>query len=279
MDDKTVLGIHSWVDPNTEGSFDRFVDGHSWISVTRNGHTEYYGLWPDDHGMIERRGLSNGPGSDIRTGLEAGRQATQSRYYDLSAEQATKLEGELKQNVAWGYTHTCASWASEVTGRVTGENIDATEYGVFETPRELVDHLKELERSHPTAPGKPIEPGQIPEAGSSSWSDEAPRLDQVGHPYHALYTRIRDQLPETVSDDQAAYAVLAAKNAGIDHVDKLDRAVLHEGHIFVVGKTPGYLAKVDPSEPTPPLKHTGEALAQERSMDPATPTQSPGMTR
>ncbi|QWP76295.1 hypothetical protein J5226_22340 [Lysobacter sp. K5869] len=279
MDDKAVLGIHSWVDPNTEGSFDQFVDGHAWISVARDGRTEYYGLWPDDHGMIERRGLSNGAGSDIRTGLEAGRQATQSRYYDLTAEQVAALESELKQNVAWGYTYTCASWASDVASRVTGESIDATEYGVFETPRELIGSLKELERAHPTAPGKPIEPGQIPKAGSSSWSGEEPLLDQVGHPYHALYTRIRDQLPEKISDDQVAYAVLAAKNAGIDRIEKFDRAVLHDGQIFIVGKTPGYLAKVDLSEPAPPLERVSGALTQERAIDPPSPTQSPGITR
>ena len=45
--DRVVLGIHSHVDPNTEGSFNQFVDGHAWISVTRNGQTETYGLWPD----------------------------------------------------------------------------------------------------------------------------------------------------------------------------------------------------------------------------------------
>ena len=47
--DKIVLGIHSRVDPNTEGYFNEFIDGHAWISVTRNGRTETYGLWPDDH--------------------------------------------------------------------------------------------------------------------------------------------------------------------------------------------------------------------------------------
>lgn len=195
MDDKVVLGIHSSVDPNTEGSFDRFVDGHSWISVTRNGRTEYYGLWPDDHGMIERRGLSNGSGSDIRTGLEAGREATQSRFYDLTPEQVAALGNELKQNVTWGYTHTCASWASEVASRVTGESIDASEYGVFETPRELIQNLRELEREHPTAPDKPIGPRQIAGDGSSSWRGEQPLLDQPGHPYHALYNGLRDRLP------------------------------------------------------------------------------------
>lgn len=39
MSDKVVLGIHSHVDPNTQGSFNQFVDGHAWISVTRNGQT------------------------------------------------------------------------------------------------------------------------------------------------------------------------------------------------------------------------------------------------
>lgn len=59
MSDKVVLGIHSHVDPNTQGSFNQFVDGHAWISVTRNGHTTFHGLWPDNHPLVE----DNGPGS------------------------------------------------------------------------------------------------------------------------------------------------------------------------------------------------------------------------
>lgn len=43
-DDRVVPGIHSHVDPRTEGSFNRFIDGHAWISVTRNDRTETYGL-------------------------------------------------------------------------------------------------------------------------------------------------------------------------------------------------------------------------------------------
>ncbi|MBT2746990.1 MULTISPECIES: hypothetical protein [unclassified Lysobacter] len=284
MDDRVVLGIHSWTDPNTEGSFDRFVDGHAWISVTRNGHTEYYGLWPDDHGMIERRGLSNGSGSDIRTGLEAGRKATESRFYSLTPEQVTALDAEIQKNVTWGYTNTCASWASEVTSRITGEKIDATEYGAFETPKELIDSLSELEARHPTAPNSPIKPGDIAKGGSSSWSvDEDPLINQPGHPFHDMYTRLRDQLPEQVSDAQVAHAVYVAKVAGIDSADKLDRAAVHDGQVFIAGKTPGYLAKFDLREPVPPLAQTSEALAkpsaQNEPMHQPSPTHAPSTSR
>lgn len=49
MSDKVVLGIHSHVDPNTQGSFNQFVDGHAWISVTRNGQAPADGVIVDGY--------------------------------------------------------------------------------------------------------------------------------------------------------------------------------------------------------------------------------------
>lgn len=49
-----------------QGSFNQFIDGHAWISVTRSGETQYYGLWPDGHPGAG----DNGPETDIRVGLE-----------------------------------------------------------------------------------------------------------------------------------------------------------------------------------------------------------------
>ena len=72
MPQSTILGIHS----------DRlgtayYHDGHAWITVTRNGITTHYGLWPDSN----PRTKDNGPGNDIRIGLEAQRHPKASRYY------------------------------------------------------------------------------------------------------------------------------------------------------------------------------------------------------
>lgn len=53
MAGQVVLGIHS----NALGS-EGYTAGHAWVTVTRSGVTEYYGLWPDDHPAT----INNGPG-------------------------------------------------------------------------------------------------------------------------------------------------------------------------------------------------------------------------
>ena len=173
MSDKTVLGIHSYVDARTEGSFNQFVDGHAWISVTRNGYTEVYGLWPDDHPHVP----DNGDASDVRRGLEAGYPATASRYFQLTLGQSKELDAALKENVAWRYTNTCASWASETTERITGQRIDADDTLGFETPRKLVETLQKLEKREPTTPDTPQPPVE-PRSSSSFGALDTPMPDE-----------------------------------------------------------------------------------------------------
>jgi hypothetical protein len=95
MGDKVILGIHSQTDPNTQGSFNQLIDGHSWISVTRNGTTEHYGLWPDSH----PRGIDNGAASDIRNGIEGERgfNPSISRYYELTPEHDDKTRSTAER--------------------------------------------------------------------------------------------------------------------------------------------------------------------------------------
>ena len=102
-----VLGIHSVAYDKTQrdGGSAALIDGHAWISVTRNGKTQQYGLWPDNHGRVE----DNGRTSDIRVGMEAGVIPKASRYYELTAQQARTLDAKLKENVTWSYANTCAS--------------------------------------------------------------------------------------------------------------------------------------------------------------------------
>lgn len=105
MSDDVILGVHSnvrkgQIDPETGKPYG-FDAGHAWISVTRDGKTTNYGLWPDEHPRVE----DNGSGSDIRTGMEDGDTPAASRYYRLTPEQASKLDGLLKANETWGYMH------------------------------------------------------------------------------------------------------------------------------------------------------------------------------
>ena len=138
-----ILGIHS----NVAGGHHEYTAGHAWLTITENGTTTFYGLWPDAHPMV----LDNGDGTDIRVGLEASAKAVASRYYKLSDAQARQFKALMKANVAWRYTNTCASWASEVAYEIVGEDVDSDDYLGFETPRELGRNILLLERKDPTS--------------------------------------------------------------------------------------------------------------------------------
>lgn len=153
----TVLGIHS----NVVGTAE-FTGGHAWITVTRLGATEYYGLWPDEHPMTP----DNGSGSDIRIGMEAGSAPAASRYYQLTARQEAKLNKLLAENIAWGYTHNCSSWAHDIITDVVGVDVDADDLFGFETPRELGRNILILESKSPTSQYSPRPPTNN---GSSSF--------------------------------------------------------------------------------------------------------------
>lgn len=137
-----ILGIHS----NVAGNKADITGGHAWLTITENGKTNFYGLWPDAH----PRAGDNGDGSDIRIGLEASDKAVASRFYKLSDPQAKQFNALMKANVAWRFTNNCSSWASEIVYEVVGEDVDADEYLGFETPRELGDNILDLEKNDPT---------------------------------------------------------------------------------------------------------------------------------
>lgn len=198
--DRVVLGIHSHVDPNTEGSFNQFVDGHAWISVTRNGQTETYGLWPDDHPDV----VDNGRGTDIRRGMETGFPSSANRYFELNAEQARKLETALSENVSWRYTNTCASWASETVQSVTGQRVNADDTLGLETPRQLIESIRALERTQRTGPDAPL-PADA-RAGSSSLGAVAPQ------PAQPMDDSVEAQLARLINDPQRQ----AAWNAQVE---------------------------------------------------------------
>jgi hypothetical protein len=155
---QTILGIHS----NVAGNENGFTAGHAWITVTENGVTRAYGLWPDNH----PRTIDNGNGTDIRIGLEGARIPEASRFFKLTATQAVTLRMELQKNVSWQYTNTCASWASDVVYRVVGQDIDADDWLGFETPRELGRHILTLEQDTPTTIKAPT---ALVQNNSSSW--------------------------------------------------------------------------------------------------------------
>lgn len=257
MTDKVVLGIHSQVDPNAQGSVDQLTSGHAWISVTRgNNPPEYYGLWPDAHPRFAGDAVASDPNAtDIRRGLEAGSNPTASRYYELTPEQATNLEARLRENVTWGYTNTCASWASETVSKVTGQNVSASEYFITGTPRELIRSINELERTLPTSPSDPVKPSEI-NRSSSFGALDSPAGTQQAHaalanteqPLHmqakAAVGQLDAQLgrvPDANSNRMAASAALLASQSGLDRIDHVvlstgnDRVKAGENMIVMQG--------------------------------------------
>ncbi|AZZ92729.1 hypothetical protein EUZ85_19175 [Hahella sp. KA22] len=150
-----ILGIHSNV------ASGEYTSGHAWISVTEAGITTRYGLWPDAHPKT----VDNGVGTDIRKNMEPPT-GVANRYYQLTPEQTNTLRNLLLQNVTWTYTNTCASWASEVVYQATGKDVDADDWGGFETPRELGTNIVLLEAKDPTSKTKPK---ILKNAGLSSW--------------------------------------------------------------------------------------------------------------
>lgn len=215
--DKVILGIHSQVGADTQGSSAQLTDGHAWISVTRNGQTQYYGLWPDGH---PRFANTPSAGTDIRVGVEGERgfNPTASRYYELTAEQVAELDRRLGENVTWRLTNTCASWASETTTAVTGQRIDAGELlGLTDTPRALIDAINALEKTRPTTRDNPIGSAEIPPRSSSFGAlDEA--LPEGKHPASGMY--------------QQALAAISSEHARLGH-----SADAQQDHLLAVNVT------------------------------------------
>lgn len=161
--ERAVLGIHTNTEPGAP-----LVDGHAWLTLTRGGRTEAYGLWPASHPRFS--GENSPPPTDVRRGIEIGFEATASRYYELTPDQLRTFEAAAREKVTWGYTNTCASWASGTTYRVTGERVNASELGgLTDTPRQLRDSIDLLERRQNTTRDAPRKPEEArPAKGSSS---------------------------------------------------------------------------------------------------------------
>ncbi len=244
---KVILGIHSnvrsdTIDPET-GEPISFDDGHGWISVTRDGVTTNYGLWPD----FSRAG-DNGEGYDIRIGMENGDRAAASRYFELDEAQVALLEQRLKENVTWGYTSNCSSWASETVEAVTGVSLNADEawsLGVVETPRQLGDAIREMEQKDRTSPLQPVtadspEPSSLESTANSLRGAEEQALSPVSRQLmedanqqvHALAEKYNLPWDQGLANTAAAIAMEARSNGltRITHLSVADGQIRYAQH-------------------------------------------------
>ena len=217
MTGRTVLGIHSQIHPDTQGSLQQFVDGQAWISVSRGGETRHYGLWPDGHHEVP----DNGDETDIREGLEAGSAPSASRYFELTSQPLQRLHRALTENVQWGYTNTCASWATDTLHKVTGQKLEASEFVLTDTPRELIDAIHKAEQLQPTSPTRPHPPVETPPQPSSarSLSDISQRLHQQAiEGVHRLDASL-GRAPDAASERMAASLAHLARATGFSQID------------------------------------------------------------
>jgi hypothetical protein len=87
------------------------------------------------------------------------------------------LEQRLRENVSWGYTNTCASWATDTVSGITGQRVNGSELGgLTDTPRQTINSIRELERDRPTSLDNPIRPNEISRS-SSFGALETPSTD------------------------------------------------------------------------------------------------------
>jgi hypothetical protein len=256
----TVLGIHSnvrsgMIDPTTGKPIEPGATaGHAWLTVTQDGKTTTYGLWPD----WNPDAVDNGSRSDIRTNLEVGDTAAASRYYTLTPEQASTLEARLKENVTWGYTENCSSWASETLEAVTGQRVNADEpytAGVVETPRVLGESIHKLEQHDRTSPEAPATPPPANGRSSSSLSDASdaqPIIEQHAalsphaqnllrdSEHHVRQLAERHGLPWNTGMDNTVAAV--AQQARADGLTAINQFNVKDGQIRY-GQYDGYTLK------------------------------------
>lgn len=149
---KAYLGIHS-SEPANNCKNDCTNWGHAWVSLTEDGKTTYYGLWPDKHDEVKKRGLANGNGSDIRTGIESGF-GENVRFYLITQAQKTRFLEFLKRNLTYTwYSYNCASFASDIVFETVGERVSPNgpvEYAFKPMPCALSQAVSALNKAKPS---------------------------------------------------------------------------------------------------------------------------------
>ena len=156
-EEKAILGVHS-----SEYADDCKNDcthwGHAWVSLTDKGKTTYYGLWPDNHAEVTSRMLANGPGSDIRTGIENG-MGNQNRYYTVDKVQLQRFQQFLGRNLTYSvFTYNCASFASDIVAETVGERLAfkaGLDYAYRPMPCALSVSIRNAKASNPTGVDNP----------------------------------------------------------------------------------------------------------------------------
>ena len=147
--ERVILGIHS-SEPVNNCFYDCNNFGHAWVSLTESGKSTYYGLWPDNHDEIQKRGMSNGNGTDIRTNVENG-MGEVNRFYVLNKDQLNRFNQYLRQTLVYNGTKlNCAVFASNIVTYTVNENINNNWLLGIPAPCTLSRSIEQLNRTNPT---------------------------------------------------------------------------------------------------------------------------------
>jgi RHS repeat-associated protein len=161
--DVYTLGIYTNVNSKDNQGW---ADGHAFISITVNGRTTTYGLWPDWNPDV----IGNGPlGTDVRVDFPYDNlgQYRYSRFYRLTPKHFQRFQRYVKRKSFWTGSHTCASFARDVVEYTTGEHLRAHDLGHLgvDTPVQLGTGIGGGEGERPTSPTNPLPPRPYPVGG------------------------------------------------------------------------------------------------------------------
>jgi hypothetical protein len=99
--------------------------------------------------------------------------------------------------------------------------------------------------------------------------EQSEALAQLTPADRAMFAKIREHLPASVSDDHVAQATLAAKRDGIKDAGSIQQVAMVGDKLWVEGTTPGYRVAVDVSQQAPPLQEIAQqsqAFNQQRDL-------------
>jgi len=128
----SIVGLHV---QNYEGR-DPMLS-HAWISVTENGKTETYGLYPPDCNRVTRADATphGGPDSNVFKGLDDDRMekvATDNKnvtstYHEMTPQDKEQLVQFLEKDQKWEkYENNCAHFASDAYASAGGKHYEVT---------------------------------------------------------------------------------------------------------------------------------------------------------
>ncbi len=139
--EKAILTIYSdrWSSWN-----ESFIEGHSWIEITKNWHTITYWLWPD-------RDSLKYPVSDW---IQVNWPETYLNYdnFEYAKLELDKNKMEILNdyiyysiyNIKWGYAYPCSAWASDAWNTVSEYKLEDRNSFWISNPNTLADSINNL---------------------------------------------------------------------------------------------------------------------------------------